>query len=263
MGRIQESRSATTKTINGVLNLYAIVLAGGYATRLWPLTKGTAKALLPIAGKPILNYLIDKLQAIQPQISRIIISTNLLFQLQFEGWLTMSGYRDIMLIPDHASNETEKPGAIRAMADIIGELPDDDVLVIAGDGMFNDDLSGLIQLFLKKQESVVAIYYACSLEDAKRCATVSMAKDGQIVEFIEKPVEPKTKKVCGAVYLFKKGIGKQLNTYLELKHSADQPGRFVEWLCRREPVYGYMLSDPLWDIGTHQAYQACDEYFTK
>jgi glucose-1-phosphate thymidylyltransferase len=241
--------------------LYAIVLAGGYATRLWPLTKGTPKALLPIAGKPILNYIIEKLQAIEPPLSSITVSTNLLFQPQFESWLSLSGYRGIILTPDSASNEVEKPGAIKAMADIVEKMPDEDVLVIAGDGMFNDDLSGFVKSFVEKKESVVAIYNACSIEDAKRCATVSMDKKGKIIDFVEKPTEPKTKQVCGAIYIFKKGIKQKLGAYLEQKLSSDQPGRFVEWLSLLEPVYGYMLSDSLWDIGTHEAYQACDEYF--
>ncbi|MDQ1253740.1 MAG: glucose-phosphate thymidylyltransferase, partial [Euryarchaeota archaeon] len=235
----------------------------GNATRLWPLTKGTPKAQLPIAGKPILNHIIEKLQAIQPHLSPIIVSTNMLFQPQFESWLSMSGYRDIMLIPDYASNETEKPGAIKAMANIMSLLPQDDVLVIAGDGMFNDDLTGFVAAFMDKKESFVAVYEVKTLEDAKRCATIKTGTGGRILEFIEKPVEPKTKKVCGAVYLFKKGITQQLSEYIASKMSADQPGSFIQWLHTQQPVYGYNLKDALQDIGTYDAYRACDEYFSK
>ncbi|MCW3999793.1 MAG: nucleotidyltransferase family protein [Candidatus Bathyarchaeota archaeon] len=241
--------------------MYAIILAGGYAKRLWPLTQGTPKALLPIAGKPILDYIVEKLQALNPPPSRIILSTNMLFQPQFEGWLAARSYRNVEFFPDVSSCENDKPGAIKAMADIVEKLPDEDVLVIAGDGMFNDNLATMLETFRAKNESTVALYEVASLQDAKRCATVKAAQDGKIIEFTEKPAEPKTKMVCGAVYLFKKGINRQLKTYLASKLPADQPGRFVEWLCRKEPVYGYMLSDPLWDIGTHEAYRACDEYF--
>jgi glucose-1-phosphate thymidylyltransferase len=241
--------------------VYAIVLAGGYATRLWPLTKGTPKALLPIAGKPILDYIVEKLQALQPPMDTIILSTNLLFEAQFEVWLATAGFRNVELVSDISRHENEKPGAIKAMAEIIQKMPDDDVLVIAGDGMFNDDLSGLLGVFEKKKESVAAIYEVVCLEDAKRCATVTLDHDNKIVTLIEKPFQPITKKVCGAVYLFKKGVKKELSNYLALGLPSDQPGRFIEWLCQHTPVYGYKLSDPLWDIGTHEAYKACDKYF--
>lgn len=242
--------------------MYAIVLAGGYAKRLWPLTRGTPKALLPIAGKPILDYIIEKLQMLRPPLTRIVLSTNMIFEPQFEAWLTMKGYGNIEFFPDISTGETDKPGAIKAMADIIQKLPEEDVLVLAGDGMFNDDLSGIVESFKEKEKSVVAIYEVDSLEDAKRCATVKLGEDGRIIDFIEKPVAPKTKKVCGAVYLFKKGINLQLKDYLSSRLPTDQPGNFVQWLHRQEPVYSYNLKDSLWDIGTYDAYKACDKYFS-
>jgi len=241
--------------------VYAIVLAGGYAKRLLPLTLGTPKALLPIAGKPILDYIVDKLQALNPPLTKIVVSTNMLFQPQFETWLAFSGYRNIELVPDKASSELQKPGAIQAMANIINQLPEDDVLVIAGDGMFNDDLNGMLESFRKTKSCVVAIYEVATFDDATRCATVQVDRNGKILDLIEKPSVVTTKKVCGAIYLFKKGVNQQLNRYLQFNLPTDQPGRFIEWLCKQENVYGYKLADRLWDIGTHEAYRACDEYF--
>jgi glucose-1-phosphate thymidylyltransferase len=242
--------------------LYAIVLAGGYATRLWPLTKGTPKALLPIAGKPILNYIVEKLQSIQPTISPIVVSTNMLFQPQFESWLSMSGYRDVMLIPDCASSETEKPGAIKAMATIIEKLPEDDVLVIAGDGMFNDPLIGMTEVFNRKKAPVVALYQLPTLQEAKRCGVAEVGRTGKIIAFTEKPAEPKTRMGCAAIYVFPITVRKRLTDYLSLGLPSDQPGRFVEWLYKQEPVYSYYLQDYLCDIGTHQAYKECDKQYS-
>ncbi len=241
--------------------LYAIVLAGGYAKRLWPLTLNTPKALLPIAGKPLLDYIIEKLQALTPTLNKIILSTNLRFQPQFLEWLAARAYQNIEVVPDDSESEAEKPGAIKAMAKIIASNEEDDVLVIAGDGMFRDDLSGMIQTFNQKHFAVVALYEVSSLEEAKRCAVITADQSGKIVEFTEKPARPKTTMVCGAVYAFRKGVNKRFTEYLSSGLPADQPGRFVEWLYRQEPVYGYMLNDPLWDIGTQESYQACGEYF--
>ncbi len=242
--------------------MYAIVLAGGYATRLWPLTKGTPKALLPIAGKPILDYITEKLQYLNPPPTRIIISTNTIFQPQFKSWLASRNYKNIEFFPDISSSDKNKPGAIKAMACILDKFPEDDVLIIAGDSMFYDNLSGMLETFKKKNESVVAVYNVDNPEDAKRCATVTLAWNGRVSDFNEKPLNPRTTMVSGAVYLLRKGIKNQIDEYLLSKLSTDQPGRFIEWLYRQKPVYSYKLKDPLWDIGTPQAYHACNDYFT-
>jgi glucose-1-phosphate thymidylyltransferase len=242
--------------------VYAIVLAGGYAKRLWPLTLGVPKALLPVAGKPILDYIVEKLRALNPPLTHIVLSTNMLFQPQFQAWLDTKSYSSIKLVPDASSNEKQKPGAIKAIANIIKKEPKDDVLVIAGDGMFTDNLLGFLEAFNKKNGSVVALYEVANLEEAKRCATVTVDGDGTILDFAEKPAKPTTTLVCGAVYAFKRGINRRFSKYLALKLPTDQPGRFIEWLCRQETVYGYMLKDYLWDIGTHQAYQACNVCFS-
>ena len=238
------------------------MLAGGYAKRLWPLTLNTPKALLPIAGKPILDHIIEKLEALNPPLSRIVLSTNMRFQLQFQAWMASRAYGNVELVPDDASSEAQKPGAIKAMANIITRSEEDDVLVIAGDGMFNDDLAGMLQTFYEKNAAVVALYSVKNLEEAKRCAVIKADQNGKILEFTEKPAQPKTTIVCGAVYTFPKGISKRFREYLALGLPTDQPGRFVEWLYKQEPVYSYMLKDPLWDIGTHEAYKECDECFS-
>jgi glucose-1-phosphate thymidylyltransferase len=241
--------------------LYAIVLAGGYATRLWPLTKGTPKSLLPIAGKPILDYIMEKLEALNPPLTMIVLSTNEHFQPQFKEWLASRPYRNVMLLPDASDNEGQKIGAIKAMANVIAFVDKDDVIVLAGDGMFNDDLSDMITVFNKNKKSLVAVYSVESLEEAKRSAVITADKKGKLTSFAEKPADPKTTIVCGAVYVFPRTIGTRLAEYLKRGLPADQPGRFIEWLCKQEPIYGYTLKDPLRDIGTPEAYKACDEYF--
>ena len=241
--------------------MYAIVLAGGYAKRLWPLTLNTPKALLPIAGKPILDYVMEKLEAFNPPLKKIVLSTNQRFQPQFKEYLASRKYRNVVVLPDDSEDEMQKPGAIKAMANITAFADEDDVFVIAGDGMFTDDLFGMMETFKQKKTAVVSLYEVRSVEEAKRCAVVKVDKKGKIIELIEKPTAPKTAMVCGAVYVFPKSIGKRLAEYLSIGLPTDQPGRFVEWLYSKEPVYGYMLKDYLWDIGTHEAYNACNDYF--
>ena len=242
--------------------MYAIVLAGGYAKRLWPLTLNTPKALLPIAGRPILDYVVEKLEDLKPPPARIVLSTNLRFQPQFQEWIAARAYDNVELVADVSESEDQKPGAVKAMANIILSSEKEDVLVIAGDGMFHDDLRGMLQVFSRRRTTVVAFYNARDLEEAKRCATVTADAQGLVLRFTEKPAKPDTMMVCGAVYLFPKETHARFEEYLRLDLPTDQPGRFVEWLSKQEPVYGYMLKDHLWDIGTHEAYHECDTFFS-
>jgi glucose-1-phosphate thymidylyltransferase len=243
--------------------MITIVLAGGYAKRLWPLTLDKPKALLPITGKPMIDYVVEKVISLNPPMSKIVLSTNLRFQTKFQAWLEAKKYRGIELVPDDSLREEEKPGAIRAIANIVNTTGEEDVLVLAGDNLFTDDLADFLRFFDEKRVSTIALYHARSLEEAGRGATVILDEVGRILEFVEKPLYPETTLVGACVYAFPAGIGKRFKQYLELRLPEDEPGRFIEWFHKQEPVYGYILRDYLWDIGTHEAYKACNEFFSK
>jgi len=243
--------------------MIAVILAGGYAKRLWPLTLDKPKALLPIAGKPMINYVVEKLTSLDPPMSRIILSTNLKFQSQFQKWLKNSEYHDVELMPEKSSKEEEKLGAVRALAEIVEKIGNEDVLVLAGDNLFTDKLVGFLRFFYEKRAPTIALYYTRSMSEAKRGSTVVISESGRILEFVEKPKHPKTTLVGACVYAFPAGIGKRLRKYLELGLATDEPGRFIEWLHKQEPVYGYMFKDYLWDIGRIGSYKAADKFFSQ
>jgi len=241
--------------------MIAVILAGGYAKRLWPLTLNKPKALLPISGKPMVNYVVEKLTQLDPPMSRVILSTNLRFQSQFERWLRNTEYHDIELIPEKSSKEDEKLGAVRALAEIVEKIGKEDVLVLAGDSLFIDKLDSFIYFFYEKQAPTIALYYARSVAEAKRGSTVVISESGRILEFVEKPTHPRTTLVGACVYAFPAGIDKRLKEYLKLGLATDEPGRFIEWLHKQESVYGYMFKNYLWDIGTIESYKAADKFF--
>jgi glucose-1-phosphate thymidylyltransferase len=243
--------------------MIAIILAGGYAKRLWPLTLDKPKALLPIAGKPMIDYVVEKLTSLDPPVYRIILSTNLKFQSQFQKWLKNSEYGGIELMPENSSKEEEKLGAVRAIADIIEKIGKEDVLVLASDNLFTDKLDGFLRFFYEKHTPTIAVYNARSVTETKKGSTVVMDETGRILEFVEKPRSPKTILVGACVYAFPAEISKRLKEYLKLGLSVDEPGRFIEWLYKQESIYGYMLEDYLWDIGTIDSYKAADEKFSK
>lgn len=239
--------------------MIAIILAGGYAKRLWPLTMDRPKVLLPMAGKLVLDHVMEKVIRLRPSVGRIIVSTNLRFQQQFEEWLYERGYGDVELIPDDSKNEHEKIGAVRAMSNITSTI-DEDSLVLAGDNLFSDELGGFIQFFKERNSPTVALYHARNLEEAKKGATVILDTKGQIVEFVEKPLNPKTILIGACLYAFPPVTGMRLKEYVKLGLPQDEPGRFIEWLHKKEPVYGYMLKDYLWDIGTLEIYKETENY---
>jgi glucose-1-phosphate thymidylyltransferase len=241
--------------------MIAVVLAGGYAKRLWPLTIDRPKALLPIAGRPMIDYVIEKLDPLEPPMRKILLSTNLRFQSQFQEWLETSKHRNIELIPEKSSSEEKKLGAIRALADIVDKADQDGVLVLAGDNLFTDKLESFIHFFYEKHAPTVALYHAKNLNETRKGSTVKVDKDGRIIEFKEKPEHPRATLVGACLYAFPAGINKRLREYLQLGLATDQPGKFIEWLHKQEPVFGFMLKDYLWDIGTMDSYRAANEFF--
>ena len=245
------------------MSMIAIILAGGYAKRLWPLTLDKPKALLPIAGKPMIDHVVEKLTSLDPPMHKIILSTNLKFHSQFQKWLKNSEYHGIELMPENSSKEEEKLGAVRAIADVVEKIGKEDVLVLAGDNLFTDKLDGFLRFFYEKHAPTIALYYARSVAETKKGSTVVIGESGRILEFVEKPRRPKTTLVGSCVYAFPAGIDKRLKEYLKLGLAVDEPGRFIEWLHKQESVYGYMLEDYLWDIGTIDSYKAADEFFSK
>jgi glucose-1-phosphate thymidylyltransferase len=191
------------------------------------------------------------------------LSTNLKFHSQFQKWLKNSEYHGIEFMPENSSKEEEKLGAVRAIADVVEKIGEEDVLVLAGDNLFTDKLDGFLRFFYEKHAPTIALYYARSVAETKKGSTVVMGESGRILEFVEKPRRPKTILVGACVYAFPAGISKRLKEYLKLGLSVDEPGRFIEWLHKQESIYGYMLEDYLWDIGTIDSYRAADEFFSK
>jgi glucose-1-phosphate thymidylyltransferase len=215
---------------------------------------------LPVAEKPVIQHLIEKILRISPPIKKIIVATNLKFQQQFEDWLKSMEYNNVILIPDNSTVDSQKVGAIKALSIITSSI-NEDFFVLAGDNLYTDELKGFIQFFFKKKLPVVALYHARHLDEVKKGATVVLNNDGQIIEFIEKPKNPKTTLVGACLYIFPSRISYKIKEYVELGLPSDEPGRFIEWLHKIEPIYGYMLKDYLWDIGTPESFLEAKNHF--
>ena len=240
--------------------MISIILAGGYAKRLWPLTRRIAKPLLPIGEKCIIDYIMEKLMGLD-KVDKIIVSTNLLFKEDFERWAERYSDACLELVYDESYREEEKPGAVKALSDITTGLCDD-CLVIAGDNLFTDDLRGMIEEYERRGTVIIGLYDVGDPELAKNYAVVQIDRDLRVLSMEEKPDDPKTTLVSTGIYILPKKVLPKLREYIESGRNPDEPGRFLEWLLESEPIYGYILSGEWYDIGTQETYRRALERFS-
>ena len=227
-----------------------IVLAAGYATRLRPLTDTWSKELLPVGGKPIIDWILDAVDAADG-IDEVHVVTNARKAPAFQEW---AKGRDVIVHDDGTTSNEDRLGAIGDMLFVIEQAQlDDDLLVIAGDNLFDFSIADFVSYWRGKGvASAVAVRDVGSLELASHYGIVSLEDDGRMTSFVEKPADPPSTLAATATYLFHREHARLIATYLEGEHGADQPGRFVGWLQRHEPVYGWAFEDTWYDIGNHE-----------
>jgi len=223
-----------------------VVLAGGYARRLWPITFDRPKPLLPVAGKPILDWILDQLPPGKP-----VVSVNRRFAPQFEVWASR---RNVHLVVEETRAEEEKLGAMGALAHVVDTLSlDDDLLVVGGDNLLELDFSSFVRAF--RGPTLVALYDIADPAKARRRYGVARVQGRQVVEFQEKPEQPASSLVSTACYLFPRRVLALLRPFLsEVPKGHDAPGYFLSWLLHREPIEAFVFSSAWFDIGDRDSF---------
>jgi len=230
----------------------AIVLAGGYATRMWPITKHQPKMLLPVGETTVIDGTLAELEA-DERVDTVYLSTNEAFANVFADHIEKNGYEKAQLSVEDTSDEDEKFGVVGALAQLYErEDLDDDLFVIAGDNLIGFDLSDFLDYFEKKEAPILAAYDVGSLEKAKSYGLVELDGD-QVVDFQEKPEEPKSTLVSIACYAFP-ADSVRFAEYLQGENNPDEPGWYIDWLQDQEPTYAYTFDDVWFDIGEADAY---------
>jgi glucose-1-phosphate thymidylyltransferase len=244
-----------------------IILAAGYATRLYPLTLTRPKPLLPVAGKPMIDYVLDNLAPIGG-IDQVIIVTNAKFADQFQKWA--DEYRasksklDFTVVNDGSTDDSNKLGAIGDLNLVITrENLDDDIIVVAGDNLFSEPLTAFGKYCEEKNEPVLAVYDVGSLEDIKKYNAISFDPDGKITFFEEKPKQPSSTVTGIALYYYPKKTVPLIKQYIAEGNNPDQPGRFVQWLYPRTPVYVWNVPGLWYDIGSKETLDEANRIFAK
>jgi glucose-1-phosphate thymidylyltransferase len=219
----------------------ALILAAGYATRLRPLTDSIAKPLLPIAGRPMVDWILDRVA--ETSADEIHLVTNARFAGDFERW---AEDKDVHVHDDGTTSNDDRLGAI---GDIEFVGLDDDLLAIASDNLFDYSLADYESYWRSKDGSAVAVYDVGDRELAKKYGIVDVDDEDRVTNFVEKPAEPPTTLCATATYLYRRDHAALVPTYLAEGNPPDQPGNFVAWLHKRAPVYAYRFPGEWYDIG--------------
>ncbi|MCQ4333073.1 NDP-sugar synthase [Natronomonas sp. F2-12] len=236
----------------------AVVLAGGYATRLWPVTKHRPKMLLPIGETTVIDRIFEALER-DDRIETVYVSTNERFAQEFEAHLAGTDFEKPTLSVEETSEETEKFGVVGALGQLVDrEGIDDDLLVVAGDNLMGFDLPEFLDYFESKGTTTLAAYDVGDREKAKSYGLVEL-DDDRVVDFQEKPEEPNSTLVSIACYGFPRE-SLRFDEYLSDGNNPDEPGWFLQWLQSREPVHAFVFEDPWFDIGTPESYLEAIEW---
>jgi glucose-1-phosphate thymidylyltransferase len=235
----------------------ALLLAGGYATRLHPLTRDRPKPLLEVAGKPLLSHILERVRAL-PEVSEVVIVGNHKFHAALCDWAVEEGKNGgppLRVLDDGSTSDDDKLGANGDVAFALErmDLGDEDLLVVAGDNLLGFDLRPLHAAFLRRRLPQLAVREIPMPEGPSPYNEVTPDENGRVVGFREKPADPQSPWVAIALYFYPPQIVGWLSRYLAEGGNPDAPGYFAAWLVQHTEVYAEPFEGEWYDIGSHEA----------
>ena len=244
-----------------------IVLGAGYATRLYPLTLNQPKPLLPVAGKPMMEHVLDNLMPID-EIDEIFIVTNAKFAEHFQKWSeaykTGNKVRPIQTVNDGSTDDANKLGAIGDMKLVLDQANiDDDLIVVGGDNLFSQSLEGFGDYCREKQSPVLGVYDVGNLEEIKKYNAIEIDDQDRITFFEEKPSAPKSTLTGIALYCYPRTSLSLIHQYIAEGNNPDQPGRLVQWMYPRTPFYVWRVPGIWFDVGAKETLEEANRIFSE
>ena len=245
-----------------------LILAAGYATRLYPLTLHKAKPLLEVAGKPIIEWVLDNLVPVA-NLESVCVVTNHKFAADFQAWAEQ--YRkqhtafNLKIVDDGSTDDSDKLGAIGDINLVLTReeaFAKNDLIIVAGDNLFSEPLLDFVKS-AGDCDALLATYDVGNLEAIKKYSSITLDADGFITQFEEKPTEPTSTLTGIALYYFSREIVPLFRTYLAAGNNPDQPGRFIQWLYTRQPVKTHQIKGIWFDIGSKETLEEANEIFAK
>lgn len=237
-----------------------LILAAGYATRLYPLTENFPKPLLEVQGKTILDWMIDDIDTLG-EVDEYIVISNHKYAHHFEEWAARKTQKITVLDDGTSTNET-RLGAVRDIQFAIDTLRlDDDMLVIAGDNLLDFSLTKFMRYAKEKNTTCTMRYYEANEQRLLKCGVVTPDENDRILRMTEKSPTPETHWVTPAFYFYKKEDAKRVQTAIDDGCGVDAPGSFIAWLCQKTPVHAMEMPGKRYDIGTIETYREVQENY--
>jgi len=239
-----------------------LILAAGYATRLYPLTKDRPKPLLEVAGKPMMDWIMEKVDPLR-EVDHVYVVTNDKFVGHFQAYADRAEYdTPITVLSDGTKSEEDRLGAVGDIAFSIANLKiDDDLMIIAGDNLFEFDLSSLVARFHKNNGHVIAARDLGDRELAKRFGILAVDKDSRVIDFEEKPQEPKSTLASTLTYIFPKAKLPLVSRFLKECGAKDRAGDYLAWLYQSERLDALVFDEPWFDIGSFDQLEEANRFY--
>ncbi len=237
-----------------------LILAAGYATRLYPLTENFPKPLLKVGEKTILDWLVDDIDTLGAVDEYIVIS-NHKYVSHFESWASEKTQHITVLDDGTESNET-RLGAVKDILFAIDRLRlNDELLVIAGDNVLDFSLTRLISYAREKQTSCIMRYYEADEQRLRKCGVVQIDENDRVVCMEEKPKSPKSHWCCPPFYYYTKSDAALVQQGIEEGCGTDAPGSYIAWLCSQVPVHAMEMPGKRYDIGNLKSYETVQKEY--
>jgi glucose-1-phosphate thymidylyltransferase len=241
-----------------------LILAGGYGTRLASIAKDTPKPLIPVGERPLLDYVVDKLQDIS-SLTEIVVVSNNKFTPHFQQWASSRHGIPIRVVNDGTNTPEERLGSVGDIRFVWQrEASLDDWLIIGGDNLFDQNLSFFMDFAFHKSPAItIGAYDIKDIAAATKFGVVGVDKDNKVNCFQEKPKDPVSSLVAMCVYYFPKQTLVYLDEYLSVSQAVDAAGSYIQWLSEKKNVYGFQFSGKWYDIGSIESLEEARAHYLK
>lgn len=237
--------------------MICVLLAAGYATRMYPLTENFPKPLLEIKGKTILDWMVDDL-ATSGKIERYVVISNHKFIAHFEKWVAVKRSQgfNIDLLDDGSTSNDNRLGAVKDIEFVIDELNlSDDLLVLAGDNVMDFSFNSFVTYFGKKNTTCIMRYRVPGLKGPCKFGVATIDENDKVLNMVEKPQVPESEWAVPPFYVYKKSDLGLFKKGIDGGCKTDAPGSFIEWLCKQTGVHAFEMPGQRFDVGSIEGYE--------
>jgi len=241
----------------------ALILAAGYATRMGPIAQDRPKALLPVAGRPVLDYLVEAIGSVS-SIQQVSLVTNQKFFGKFKEWSDGQRQWAVRIINDGTVSNEKRLGAIADLQLAIEQgVGNDDLLIAAADNIFMLSFPRFVEFFSKYGTDCITAHREEDIARLRKTGVIEMDGSGRVISFEEKPEQPRSQYAGPPLYILKRETLPLVAEYLGSNRNSDAPGHFIAWLAARRPLHAYLFEEPRYSIGDEPSYRQACEIFSR